>query len=34
MFDFFRNNWADILLIIVGCFALAIYILQDRKKKD
>jgi len=33
MFDFFRNNWADILLIIVGCFALAIYILQDRKKR-
>lgn len=33
MLEFLRDNWANILLIIVGSFALAIYILQERKKK-
>lgn len=33
MIDFISNNWANILLIIVGSFALATYILQERKKK-
>lgn len=33
MLEFLRDNWANILLIIVGGFALAIYILQERKKK-
>lgn len=33
MLDFIKNNWVDVLLIIVGSFALATYILQERKKK-
>ena len=33
MLEFLKDNWANILLIIVGSFALAIYILQERKKK-
>lgn len=33
MLEFIRNNWTNILLIIVGSFALATYILQERKKK-
>ncbi len=33
MLDFIGNNWANVLLIIVGSFALATYILQERKKK-
>lgn len=33
MVKFISENWANILLIIVGSFALATYILQERKKK-
>ena len=33
MLEFIKDNWANILLIIVGSFALATYILQERKKK-
>lgn len=33
MLEFIKYNWVDVLLIIVGSFALAIYILQERKKK-
>lgn len=33
MLAFIQNNWANIMLIIVGSFALATYILQERKKK-
>lgn len=33
MIKFLSENWANILLIIVGSFALATYILQERKKK-
>ncbi len=33
MGKFILENWGDILLIIVGSSALAIYILQERKKK-
>ena len=32
MLEFLRDNWANILLIIVGSFALAVYLLQERKK--
>ena len=33
MLEFIKENWANILLIIVGSFALATYILQERKKR-
>lgn len=33
MVEFIKDNWANILLIIVGSFALATYILQERKRK-
>lgn len=33
MLEFFKDNWANILLIIVGSFALATYILQERRRK-
>ena len=33
MLEFIKDNWANILLIIVGSFTLATYILQERKKK-
>lgn len=33
MIKFLSENWANILLIIVGSFALATYILQERKKQ-
>lgn len=32
VFNFLRSNWSDILLIIVGAFALLTYILQERKR--
>lgn len=33
MLDFFKDNWGNLGLIIVGTFALVIYILQERKKR-
>lgn len=33
MINFLEENWVNILLIIVGSFALAIYLLQERNKK-
>lgn len=33
MIKFFTENWVNVSLIIVGSFALATYILQERKKK-
>lgn len=33
MLDFIKDSWMDISLIIVSSFALATYILQERKKK-
>ena len=33
MVKFISENWANILLIVVGSFALATYILQERKQK-
>ncbi len=33
MINFLKSNWVNILLIIVGTFALVIYILQERRKK-
>lgn len=33
MLDFFKDNWGNLGLIIVGAFALVIYILQERKKR-
>lgn len=32
MFEFFKDNWINLGLIIVGAFALIVYILQERKK--
>lgn len=32
MFEFFKENWINLGLIIVGAFALIVYILQERKK--
>ena len=31
-FDFLSKNWVNLLLIVVGAFALLIYILQERRK--
>lgn len=33
MINFFINNWVDLLLVIVGLSAIAIYLLQERKKE-
>jgi hypothetical protein len=33
MKTFIANNWVNMLLVIVGCFAVLIYILQERRKK-
>lgn len=33
MLNFFVRNWVNILLVIVGTFALLIYVLQERRKK-
>lgn len=32
MWDFIRNNWLNIFLIIVTASALLVYILQERRK--
>lgn len=32
MLEFLKNNLVDLLLIVVGTFALVVYILQERKK--
>lgn len=31
--DFWFENWANILLIVVGTFAFVTYWLQDRRKR-
>lgn len=31
--EFAMNNWSNLLLILVGCFAFVIYILKERKKE-
>ncbi|MCH5193046.1 MAG: hypothetical protein J1F11_03725 [Oscillospiraceae bacterium] len=33
MLNFIANNWVNLLLILVGTFALVTYILQERKKR-
>ena len=33
MIDFIVKNWVNMCLVIVGAFALVIYILQERRKK-
>lgn len=31
--DFIAKNWVNMCLVLVGSFALVIYILQERRKK-